>query len=150
MNLAEALTKQYEICVEIAELVYEYKICALTPPEEKPQKDPKEILESLEEKYNELARIEDQINLTNKDHGINELIVKRDQNRRRYRLLNIGYRAAFGRRIFNNDRFRVYKDLGGIREKMNEALAKFRKYDIMIQKLNRGTEFVQREINEKK
>jgi hypothetical protein len=145
MNLAEALMIKYDICVEIAELaILEYETCALIPHGEKPQKDPGEILESLQAKYDELARIEDQIKRTNKSCGINDLIVKRDQSRRQYRLLNIGYRAAFDKKIFNRDKFRVYKDLNGLRGKMNEAMAQYRKYDVMIQKLNRSTELIEK------
>ena len=142
MKLAEAMTKQYDICVEIAELNYEYEICALTPSDEKPPKDAAQILESMQAKYDELAGLECQISRTNKKYSIDSLIVKRNQQKRQYRLLNIGYRAAFGRRRFNNDRFRVYKDLNLLRDKMHDALAQYRQFDIEIQKLNRSVDLI--------
>lgn len=142
MKLAEAMTKQYDICKEIAELNYEYEICALTPTDEKPLKDAAQILDSMQAKYDELAELESQISCTNKKNGIDSLIVKRDQQKRQYRLLNIGYRAAFGKRRFNNDRFRVYKDLNLLRDKMHDALAQYRQYELTIQKLNHSTDLI--------
>jgi hypothetical protein len=142
MKLAEAMSKRYDVCKEIAELNYEYEICALSPPDKTPIKDAAQILDSMQAKYDELAELESQISCTNKKYGIDSLIVKRDQQKRQYRLLNIGYRAAFDKKIFNMDKFRVYKDLNLLRDKMHDALAQYRQYELSIQKLNHSTDLI--------
>jgi hypothetical protein len=143
MKLAEALNILNDIQKDISDIDYEYIRCFNAPAGDTPKVDLEDILEEMRLKHDKLAGLEYQINDTNKKYGIHSLIVKRDQQKRRYRLIKMGYAAAFKRRRFNNDKFRVYRDLSSLRYKMHDALAQFRQYDIEIQKLNHSTELIE-------
>lgn len=136
MNLAEALIKVNDIEKEIELLKKKYDNCALVPFNTTPLYNPDDLISQIEQKLVEKNTLIQIINITNKHNRINDLIIKRDQARRKYRILNICYRKAFRLEIFNNEYYRVYKEIDALRNKMHKLLEDYRKYDIMIQKLN--------------
>lgn len=150
MKLAEALQARADLNVRIQEL--RGRICdnALVQEGEKPQEDPKALLQNLEECLREWETLVSRINLTNcrtqcEGRTLTEQISRRDALKIRIAALREAANAASqGARRASRTEIRVLSSLEvpSLQRQADQASAELRSLDNRIQETNWTTELL--------